>query len=72
MALKQWAVPYSLPGYAICLLHNGSTINTKLYTTTSIALHCWHFIKYIKEKNGWSDYTFNLIQWNAHESIAQE
>jgi hypothetical protein len=66
--LRQKATPCSIQGYAIHLLHDGSTITTRLYSTMSIALHRRGLITYIKEKYDWSDHTFNLIQWNAHET----
>ena len=66
--LRQNTLPCSIKGYAIRLLYDGSTITNKLYSTMSIALHRQGLITYIKEKNGWTDNTFNLIHWNAHET----
>jgi hypothetical protein len=65
--LKQQSLPCSLPGYSIRLIHDGSTITTRLYSTMSVALHRRGFITYLQTKHGWSDYVFNLIQWDAHE-----
>ena len=66
--LRQRQLPCLIPGYSIRLLHDGSTITTNLYSTMSIALHRTSFITYLKSKHGWTDRTFELIHWDAHES----
>jgi hypothetical protein len=38
--------PIAIPGYSICLLHDGSTITTKLQAIMSMALHRKGFICY--------------------------
>ncbi len=63
----QKTIPCSLPNYAIRLIHDGSTIMTKLYHTMSVALHRNNLVTYLKKKHGWSDATFNTIHWDAHE-----
>ena len=63
----QKTMPCSLPNYAIRLIHDGSTITTKLYHTMSVALHRNNLVTYLKKKHGWSDATFNTIHWDAHE-----
>ncbi len=65
--LKQRKLPSTLPGYSIRLLHEGSHITNKLYSTMSIALHRRRFISYLKEKHGWTDNIFDRINWEAHE-----
>jgi hypothetical protein len=65
--LKQKKMPCPLPGYAIRLIHDGSTITNKLYKIMSRALHESKLISFLKLKNNWSDNTFQRIHWDAHE-----
>jgi hypothetical protein len=65
--LKQMRMPCLLPGYAIRLVYDGSTITNKLYKTMSIALHGQKFVSYLKQKHNWTDHMFRSIHWNAHE-----
>ncbi len=65
--LKPIKMPCTIPGYAIRLVHDGSAITNKLYSTLSNALHTPNFISYLKCKKNWNDSTFNHIHWDAHE-----
>jgi hypothetical protein len=67
LALKQMKMPCPLPGYAIRLLHDSSTITNKLYKIMPKALHRPKFISYLKLKNNWIESTFQGVHWDAHE-----
>lgn len=65
--LKQVRMPCTVPGYAIRLVYDGSTITNKLHKTMSQALHGPKFVSHLKQKNDWNDSTFQRIHWDAHE-----
>jgi hypothetical protein len=59
--------PLRPPNYKVRLLYDGSKITTKLYHIISTSLHTPLLRDHIKKKTGWTDYEFNLVDWDNHE-----
>jgi hypothetical protein len=51
----------------IRLVHNNTTITSKLYKTLHTALHTKKLQQHIMKKHSLPPQAFNLIRWEAHE-----
>jgi hypothetical protein len=60
-------LPLSHPNYKIRLVHNNTTITSKLYKTLHTALHTKKLQQHIMKKHSLPPQAFNLIYWEAHE-----